>query len=116
MLASLLEVVSPKLIKDKDLIPGIHFWVREVADLKSRFGEEIKGNVKLTTFLSMLPEDYQGEILKMGSSNDQLEYEKVKGYVLSLVQQMASNIMPKQSDILNVPVEGQEEEEAPHEY
>eukprot|EP00973_Karenia_brevis_P089394 12394994-Karenia_brevis.AAC.1 len=76
MLASFLEVVSPKGLRDKDLIPGIHFWERRVADLKIRFGEEIKGNLKLTIFLSMLPKDYQEEILKMGSNNDKLEYEK----------------------------------------
>eukprot|EP00973_Karenia_brevis_P057953 8067951-Karenia_brevis.AAC.1 len=34
MLSSFLEVVSPKMIKDKDLIPGIHFWEKKVADLK----------------------------------------------------------------------------------
>eukprot|EP00973_Karenia_brevis_P091891 12409655-Karenia_brevis.AAC.1 len=64
----------------------------------------------------MLPKDYQEEILKMGSSDDNLEYEKVKGYVLSLAQQRASSMLPKQSDILNVPAEGQEEEEVPQEY
>eukprot|EP00973_Karenia_brevis_P076759 10662120-Karenia_brevis.AAC.1 len=63
------------MIKDKDLIPGTHFWERKVADLKSRFGEEIKGNLKLTVFLNMLPKEYQEEILEMGSSDNKLEYE-----------------------------------------
>eukprot|EP00973_Karenia_brevis_P029008 4001990-Karenia_brevis.AAC.1 len=35
MLASFLEVVSPKSLKDKDLIPGIHVWERKAAELKS---------------------------------------------------------------------------------
>eukprot|EP00973_Karenia_brevis_P073515 10214843-Karenia_brevis.AAC.1 len=64
----------------------------------------------------MLPKDYQEEILKMGSGDSKLEYEKVKTYVLSLAQQRASSMMPKQSDILGVPVEAQEEEESPQEY
>eukprot|EP00973_Karenia_brevis_P088128 12219249-Karenia_brevis.AAC.1 len=29
MLASFLEVVSPKSLKDKELIPGIYFWERK---------------------------------------------------------------------------------------
>eukprot|EP00973_Karenia_brevis_P014996 2046700-Karenia_brevis.AAC.1 len=65
------------MIKDKDLIPGIHFWERKVADLKSRFGEEIKSNLKLTVFLNMLPKEYQEE-MRMGSSDNKLEYDKVK--------------------------------------
>eukprot|EP00973_Karenia_brevis_P013685 1856354-Karenia_brevis.AAC.1 len=48
MLYSFLEVVSPKVVKDKDLIPAVYLWERKVSDLKSRFGEEIKGNLKLT--------------------------------------------------------------------
>eukprot|EP00973_Karenia_brevis_P068690 9550836-Karenia_brevis.AAC.1 len=52
----------------------------------------------------------------MGSSNDKLEYEKVKGYVLSLAQQRASSMQPKPQDILNVPVETQENEETKEEH
>eukprot|EP00973_Karenia_brevis_P090755 12404108-Karenia_brevis.AAC.1 len=69
MLTSFLKVVSPKVARDKELIPAIHLWERRVADLRSRYGEDIKGNLKLTVFLSMLPKDYQEEILKMGSGD-----------------------------------------------
>eukprot|EP00973_Karenia_brevis_P013636 1850347-Karenia_brevis.AAC.1 len=60
MLSSL-EVVSPKGVKDKDLVPGVHHWERKVADLRSRYGEEIKGNLKLAVVMSMLPKDCQEE-------------------------------------------------------
>eukprot|EP00973_Karenia_brevis_P021367 2936729-Karenia_brevis.AAC.1 len=69
MLSSFLEVVSPKVVNDKDLIPAIYLWERKVADLRSRFGEKIKGSLELTVFLNMLPKDYQEEILKMGSGD-----------------------------------------------
>eukprot|EP00973_Karenia_brevis_P083172 11532627-Karenia_brevis.AAC.1 len=36
MLSSFLEVVSPKVAKDKELIPEIHLWERKVAYLRSR--------------------------------------------------------------------------------
>eukprot|EP00973_Karenia_brevis_P041967 5810122-Karenia_brevis.AAC.1 len=55
----------------------------------------------------MLPKDYQEEILKMGSGDTKLEYEKVKSYVLSLAQQRASSMQPRPSEVLGV--EGQEE-------
>eukprot|EP00973_Karenia_brevis_P029249 4033764-Karenia_brevis.AAC.1 len=66
MLSRFLEVVTPKGVKDKSLVPGVHQWERRVADLKARDGEEIKGNLKLAVFMSMLPKEYQEEILKMG--------------------------------------------------
>eukprot|EP00973_Karenia_brevis_P063785 8866783-Karenia_brevis.AAC.1 len=50
MLSSFLEIGSPKVAKDRELIPAIHLWERKVADLGSRYGEEIKGNLKLTVF------------------------------------------------------------------
>eukprot|EP00973_Karenia_brevis_P031428 4335508-Karenia_brevis.AAC.1 len=56
----------------------------------------------------MLPKDYQEEILKMGSGDSKLEYEKVKNYVLSLAQQRASSMQPRPSEVLGV--DGQEEE------
>eukprot|EP00973_Karenia_brevis_P011533 1560080-Karenia_brevis.AAC.1 len=52
----------------------------------------------------------------MGSNNDKLDYEKVKGCVLSLAQQRASSMQPKQQDILNVPVDDQEDEGTKEEY
>eukprot|EP00973_Karenia_brevis_P092119 12410835-Karenia_brevis.AAC.1 len=55
MLSSFLEVVSPKVVKDKDLIPAIHLWERRAADLRTRYGEDIKGSFKRTVFMSMLP-------------------------------------------------------------
>eukprot|EP00973_Karenia_brevis_P053834 7478321-Karenia_brevis.AAC.1 len=69
MLSSFLEVVSPKPVKELDLAQGIHHWERKVADLKSRYDEDIGGNLKLTVFMSMLPKDYREEILKMGSGD-----------------------------------------------
>eukprot|EP00973_Karenia_brevis_P087017 12068536-Karenia_brevis.AAC.1 len=114
MLSSFLEVVSPKVAKDKEPIPAIHLWERKVADLRSRYGEEIKGNLKLIVFLSMLPKDYQEEILKMGSGDNKLEYEKVRSYVLSLAQQRASSMNPRSSEIQGVDTpssEGGNEEE-----
>eukprot|EP00973_Karenia_brevis_P062653 8712196-Karenia_brevis.AAC.1 len=41
VLSSFLEVVSSKVAKDEELIPAIHLWERKVADLRSRYGEEI---------------------------------------------------------------------------
>eukprot|EP00973_Karenia_brevis_P068612 9541515-Karenia_brevis.AAC.1 len=104
MLSSFLEVVSLKVVKDKDLIPAIHLWERRVADLRSRYGEDIKRNLKLTVFMSMLPKDYQEEILKMGNGDKKLEYENVKNYVLSLAQQRASSTNPKPSDVMGMDV------------
>eukprot|EP00973_Karenia_brevis_P092788 12414129-Karenia_brevis.AAC.1 len=40
MLSSFLEVVSPKPVKEIDIVQGVHHWERKVADLKSRYGEE----------------------------------------------------------------------------
>eukprot|EP00973_Karenia_brevis_P080004 11099962-Karenia_brevis.AAC.1 len=41
MLSSFLEVVSPKQVKEIDIVQGGHQWDRRVADLKSRHGEDI---------------------------------------------------------------------------
>eukprot|EP00973_Karenia_brevis_P039161 5408988-Karenia_brevis.AAC.1 len=60
---------------DKDSTPGVHQWERKVAGLRARYGEEIKGNLKLAVFMSMLPKDYQEEVLRMGSGDKKLEYE-----------------------------------------
>eukprot|EP00973_Karenia_brevis_P067437 9379613-Karenia_brevis.AAC.1 len=66
MLSNFLEVVSPKPVRELDLIQGIHQWERRVADLKSRYDETIGGNLKLAVFMSLLPKDYREEVLKMG--------------------------------------------------
>eukprot|EP00973_Karenia_brevis_P003930 542195-Karenia_brevis.AAC.1 len=50
MLAKFLEAVSPKSLKEKDLIAGIHKWERKSADLMTRSGEEIRGNLRLAVF------------------------------------------------------------------
>eukprot|EP00973_Karenia_brevis_P068173 9485395-Karenia_brevis.AAC.1 len=55
MLASFLEVMSPRGLTEKDSISGVHQWQRRAADLRTRYGEEIKGNLKLVVFFSMLP-------------------------------------------------------------
>eukprot|EP00973_Karenia_brevis_P003053 418289-Karenia_brevis.AAC.1 len=55
MLSSFLEVVSPKPVKELDLIQGVYHWERKVADLKSRSGEDVGGNLKLAVFMSLLP-------------------------------------------------------------
>eukprot|EP00973_Karenia_brevis_P086103 11941161-Karenia_brevis.AAC.1 len=75
--------------------------------MRSRSGEEIKGNLKIAVFMSILPKDYKEEILKMGSEDKKLEYEGIRNYVLSLAQQRASSKNPRPSDVLGV--EGQEE-------
>eukprot|EP00973_Karenia_brevis_P041163 5694609-Karenia_brevis.AAC.1 len=35
VLSSFLEVVSPKQVKEVDIVPGVHQWARRVADLRS---------------------------------------------------------------------------------
>eukprot|EP00973_Karenia_brevis_P009397 1271007-Karenia_brevis.AAC.1 len=48
LLSSFLEVVSHVSLKrSRDLVAGIQEWERKVASLKSRYGEEIKGHLKL---------------------------------------------------------------------
>eukprot|EP00973_Karenia_brevis_P016360 2240983-Karenia_brevis.AAC.1 len=52
LLNSFLEVVSPADLKSsRDRVSGIQEWERKVASLKSRYGEEVKGHLKLAIFL-----------------------------------------------------------------
>eukprot|EP00973_Karenia_brevis_P033314 4595665-Karenia_brevis.AAC.1 len=81
-----------------DIVQGVHHWERRVADLKSRYGEEVGGNLKLAVFMSILPKEYKEEILKLGSGDKKLEYDQVRSYVLSLAQQRASSMTPKPSE------------------
>eukprot|EP00973_Karenia_brevis_P067034 9322332-Karenia_brevis.AAC.1 len=76
----------------------------------TRYGEEIRGNLKLAVFVSMLPGDYQEEILQMGSGEKKVEYDSMRAYVLNLAQQRASAMQPR-ADIAGV--DSQEEEERP---
>eukprot|EP00973_Karenia_brevis_P072074 10012572-Karenia_brevis.AAC.1 len=60
------EVVNPVGLKGSgDLVSGVQEWERKVLALRSRYGEEIKGHLKLVIFVSMLPKEYQEEIIKM---------------------------------------------------
>eukprot|EP00973_Karenia_brevis_P074057 10292295-Karenia_brevis.AAC.1 len=85
-----------------DIVQGVHHWERKVADLKSRYGEEVGGNLKLAVLMSILPKEYKEEILKLGSGDKKLEYDQVRGYVLSLAQQRASSMTPKPSEVMGV--------------
>eukprot|EP00973_Karenia_brevis_P018722 2567345-Karenia_brevis.AAC.1 len=69
-----------------------------------------RSEVKLAVFVSMLPKEYQEEILKMGSGQKKLEYDSMRAYVLNLAQQKASAMQPK-IDIAGV--DQTEEEEKP---
>eukprot|EP00973_Karenia_brevis_P082624 11453290-Karenia_brevis.AAC.1 len=52
LLNSFLEVVSPVSLKgSRDLVSGIQERGRKVAALKSRYGEEIQGHLKLAIFV-----------------------------------------------------------------
>eukprot|EP00973_Karenia_brevis_P024772 3414966-Karenia_brevis.AAC.1 len=51
LLNSFLEVVSPVSLKgSRDLVSGRQEWERKVAARRSRYGEEIKGHLKLAIF------------------------------------------------------------------
>eukprot|EP00973_Karenia_brevis_P061326 8528614-Karenia_brevis.AAC.1 len=48
LLSSFLEVISPVNLKgSRDLVAGVQEWERKVASLKSRYGEDIKGHLKV---------------------------------------------------------------------
>eukprot|EP00973_Karenia_brevis_P073299 10184541-Karenia_brevis.AAC.1 len=57
--------------------------------------------------MSLHPEEYREEILKLGSGDKKLEYDDVRSCVLSFAQQRASSMTPKPSEVLGV--EGQKE-------
>eukprot|EP00973_Karenia_brevis_P090355 12402188-Karenia_brevis.AAC.1 len=59
-------------LQEKDLIAGIHQRERKSEDLMTRYGEEIRGNLRLAVFVSTLPREYQEEILKLGSGEKKL--------------------------------------------
>eukprot|EP00973_Karenia_brevis_P047343 6572823-Karenia_brevis.AAC.1 len=107
MLSSFLEVVSPKPVKEIDIVQGVHHWERKVADLKTWYGEEVGGNFKLAVFMSILPKEYREEILKLGSGDERSEYDNVRSYVLSLAQQRPSSMTPKPSEVLGVEGQGE---------
>eukprot|EP00973_Karenia_brevis_P081526 11301697-Karenia_brevis.AAC.1 len=53
-----------------DLVQGVHHAERKVADLKSGYGEEVGGNLKLAVFMCLLPKkEYREEISKLGSGD-----------------------------------------------
>eukprot|EP00973_Karenia_brevis_P081173 11256242-Karenia_brevis.AAC.1 len=52
--------------------------------------------------MSLLPKDYREEVLKMGSGDKKLEYDQVRGYVISLAQQRGSAMTPKPNDVMGI--------------
>eukprot|EP00973_Karenia_brevis_P054411 7560200-Karenia_brevis.AAC.1 len=100
LLGSFLEVVSPARSKSsRDLVADIQEWERKVASLKSRYGEEIQGHLKLAILVSMLPKEYPEETTRMGSTEKKLEYEMCRNYVVSLANQRISAKIPKPAEI-----------------
>eukprot|EP00973_Karenia_brevis_P077967 10830890-Karenia_brevis.AAC.1 len=100
LLNSSLEVVSPVSLKgSRDLVSGVQGWERKVAALKSRYGEEIRGHLKLAILVSMLPKEYQEEIIKMGSTEKKLEYEMCRNHIVSIANQRIAARTPKPADI-----------------
>ena len=52
------EVITPGVLKFKDIVTGIHSWERRIALLGSKFNETITENIKLAVLIGMLPKDY----------------------------------------------------------
>eukprot|EP00973_Karenia_brevis_P091252 12406560-Karenia_brevis.AAC.1 len=82
------QVVNPPAItRVKDTASGVYEWERKVAALNSRYGEEIKANLKLPIFVGRLPKKVKDELFKLGSGDHKAEDGTSRDYVLSLAQQ-----------------------------
>ena len=97
LLQAYLEVVNPPLIKGiGDLIGGILRWENKCSALKTRYGEELGGKIKVAVLVGMLPKEYQDLVLQNGNmlKEGEVGYESVRNYVVNLVNQKIQMVKP----------------------
>ena len=51
LLSHYLDVVTPTRLRTSELITGIHGWETKLSTLKSRYNENLGGNLKLAIFV-----------------------------------------------------------------
>ena len=102
LLGSFLEVVSPPPVRGLgDVIPSIHRWEAKVAALKSRYGEEVAGNLKHAIFIGMMPKELQDVLWQNASMVREAKstYESSRDYILNLVNQKLQMMKPVPMDV-----------------
>ena len=68
LLSSYLEVVAPPPVRSlSEVIGSIHRWESKVAALKSRYAENVVGQLKHAIFIGMMPKELQDVIWQNGS-------------------------------------------------
>jgi len=103
LLHAYLGVVNPPQITDpRNVVKGVNNWEMRVANLRTRYSEEIKGNLKLAILISILPKEYQDQVMQNSTQMKDLSYEANRDYVLQLVTQRAQLSEPAPMDIGNV--------------
>ena len=103
-------MVSPPAVRGiGEVISSIHRWESKVAALKSRYGEEVAGNLKHVIFIGMMPKELQDVLWQKASMEGEAKstYESSRDYILNLVNQKLQMMKPVPMDVGGL--EGQEE-------
>ena len=103
LLQAFTEAVCPPQVKGSaEIIPGIHKWEAQLAVLKSRYGEEINGNLRMAIFLGMLPKEYQDLIMQQSVMLKDVSYEHWRDHIINVVNQKQQMRKPTDMELGNV--------------
>ena len=99
LLHAFTEVVRPKDLKASEVSKGIQAWEGKLGALKSRYNEDLNGNIKLAILIGMLPREYQDLVLNTSVLSSQVSYEAMRDNVLRVANQRMHMAQPTPMDI-----------------
>ena len=78
LLHAFMAVVNPdKIQRVEDVQKRLAIWEGSIAKLKSRYGEDVSGKIKMAIFVGMLPKELQDLVLQNSAmTSDDIPYEK----------------------------------------
>ncbi len=92
------EVITPAVLKFKDIVTGIHSWERKIALLETKFNERITENIKLAVLIGMLPKEYQDICIQASCVMEKMTYEKMRDHILNVANQRLPQPKPMEVD------------------
>ena len=82
LLHAFMEATRQNPLKAREISKGLYAWESKVDALKSRYTEELNGNIKLAILIGMLPKKYQGMCLQTSCVATETPYESMRDNVL----------------------------------
>ena len=99
-----MAVVNPdKITRVEDVQKKLATWEANIAKLKSRYGEDVSGKIKMAIFVGMLPKELQDLVLQNSAmTSDDIPYEKIRDQVLSIANQRIAMRHPYKDDPMDL--------------